>query len=211
MRANPVAKAVVSTWLLAGIACNATPQYGMGRAEYVYDSCAACHGDKGTGQQLAGAPPLAGREQWYIEAQLKKFKEGQRGAHPDDTAGLRMRPMVRTLHGPTDISLLAEYLASMPQPEQAVSTDGGDATNGKPLYATCISCHGADAKGNEALKAPSLIGLPDWYMLTQLKNFKAGIRGSNAEDTTGVQMRAMANVLADEQAMKDVIAHIQRL
>ena len=43
---------------------------------------------------------IAGQAQWYLEAQLVKFKNGVRGAHPDDMEGSRMRPMARTL--PTD-------------------------------------------------------------------------------------------------------------
>jgi hypothetical protein len=47
--------------------------------------------------------------------------------------------------------------------------------------------------------------------LTQLKNFKSGVRGTNPQDITGAQMRPMSMILADEQAMKDVIAYIQTL
>jgi hypothetical protein len=48
-------------------------------------------------------------------------------------------------------------------------------------------------------------------MLTQLSNFKAGIRGAVPEDASGATMRPMAMTLADEQAMKDVIAYILTL
>jgi len=51
--------------------------------------------------------------------------------------------------------------------------------------------------------------LNDWYMLSQLKKFKEGIRGTNPQDIGGMQMRPMSMTLVDEQAMKDVIAHIR--
>ena len=51
----------------------------------------------------------------------------------------------------------------------------------------------------------------DWYMLKQIQNFKAGIRGADPRDETGRRMRPMSMVLADEQAMKDVISYILTL
>jgi cytochrome c553 len=59
--------------------------------------------------------------------------------------------------------------------------------------------------------APPLVTASDWYLLTQLKNFKHGVRGANAAaDVSGAMMMPMAAPL-DEQAMKDVIAYIQTL
>lgn len=87
----------------------------------------------------------------------------------------------------------------------------GDAEKGKAYYATCVACHGADGKGMEALNAPNLTGLQEWYFVRQLGNFKAGIRGSDPKDIYGAQMRPMSMTLPDEQAMKDVHAYIQSL
>ena len=87
----------------------------------------------------------------------------------------------------------------------------GEAEAGKASYATCATCHGTDGKGNQQLNAPGLVDLPDWYMLTQLHKFKSGVRGANPNDVTGAQMAPMATTLKDEQAMKDVIAHIKTL
>lgn len=85
----------------------------------------------------------------------------------------------------------------------------GDANKGKALYATCAACHGQNGEGMQALNSPALAGQEDWYLLTQLKNFKAGIRGKHPKDIYGMQMAPMAMTLADEQAMKDVIAYIK--
>ncbi len=87
----------------------------------------------------------------------------------------------------------------------------GDAEKGKALYATCVACHGPNGKGMDALSAPNLTGLQEWYFVRQLNNFKAGIRGANPEDVYGAQMRPMSMTLADDQAMKDVWAYIQTL
>ena len=61
------------------------------------------------------------------------------------------------------------------------------------------------------VKAPPLNHASDWYLLAQLKKFKDGIRGSSGMDIEGAQMMPMANTLKDEQAMKDVVAHIATL
>ena len=45
----------------------------------------------------------------------------------------------------------------------------------------------------------------------QLKKLKSRIRGGDPRDATGQQMVPMAGMLADEQAMKDVIAYIGTL
>ena len=61
----------------------------------------------------------------------------------------------------------------------------GDAAAGKTLYATCAACHGQQAEGTEALHAPKLAGQEEWYLVRQLQNFKAGIRGADKKDTYG--------------------------
>lgn len=48
-------------------------------------------------------------------------------------------------------------------------------------------------------------------MLTQLKNFSVGVRGGDAKDTFGMQMKPMAATLKDEKAMADLIAYIKTL
>jgi cytochrome c oxidase subunit 2 len=50
--------------------------------------------------------------------------------------------------------------------------------------------------------------MSDWYMVTQLKNFKQGIRGVHPRDMYGPQMASMAAILADDQATDDLVAYI---
>ena len=83
------------------------------------------------------------------------------------------------------------------------------ATNqGAALYSTCAACHGAVGEGNKAMNAPALAGAEDWYLKTQLINFKSGIRGSAASDTLGLQMAAMAKTLKDSIQIGSVVAFI---
>ncbi|WP_196140376.1 c-type cytochrome [Aliikangiella sp. G2MR2-5] len=68
-----------------------------------------------------------------------------------------------------------------------------------PDYQTCVACHGDKAQGNEALGAPALAGLADWYLERQLIAFKEGTRGSHAKDSFGAQMKAISASLSTEQ------------
>ena len=82
----------------------------------------------------------------------------------------------------------------------------GDATKGKAAYAGCAACHGANGMGNKVLNAPKLAGQEPWYLERQLNNFKGGIRGANAKDPYGMQMRPMAMTLANDQAIYKIAA-----
>ena len=203
--------------VLLGVTCGTLTHLQTASAEdgargaALYQLCATCHGDDGAGSELYGAPAIAGMSEWYVAAQLHKFKSGARGAHPDDVEGLRMRPMTRTLPTDDDVAAVAAHVAALLKVKPPQTLAGGDAERGKSLFMPCAACHGADASGNRALNGPPLTHASDWYLLTQLKKFKSGVRGSNAKDTTGALMRPMAMTLANDQAMIDVIAYITML
>lgn len=202
--------AVAMVVCLGGIACRPSQPAGAERGRALYATCASCHGQAGEGRSDYEAPAIAGLPPWYIEAQLQKFRSGARGAHPDDVAGLRMRPMSRTLPNDADVAVVAAYVAGL-APVSPAATLTGDAARGRTLFETCVQCHGADAAGNRERNAPPLNRASDWYLVAQLQKFKAGVRGTNADDVTGSQMRPMALGLADEQAMRDVVAYIATL
>lgn len=189
--------------------CSA-PSDGVARGEYLYKNCVQCHGTDGKGSDLVPAPQIAGLPAWYITAQVQKFRGGIRGAHPDDVGGLKMRPMSRTLKSEADVELVAKYVESLPH-DKTPATVKGDATKGKDAFATCSACHGADAAGNEALKAPPIRQLNDWYVVSQLGKFKSKVRGYSPDDAQGAQMTGIAGGLADEAAMRDLAAYLQSL
>ena len=111
------------------------------------------------------------------------------------------------LQDEAQIDTVVDYISQLPmvQPELTL---GGDAEKGKAGYMLCQACHGADAEGNATLNAPALQTLPDWYIVSQLKNYKAGIRGADPKDIEGMQMRPMAMTIVDEAAMADLAAFI---
>jgi cytochrome c553 len=197
--------------LAALLAAPALAEGDTARGEKLFALCATCHTESGGGNELTLAPAIAGLPEWYVKAQLEKFRASGRGAHFDDIGGLRMRPMARWLGSEGDVEAVAAYVASLPATYPKPTLEGGDAEKGKLYFAPCIACHGPQGTGMEALKAPPIAQMSDWYLLTSLKNFKAGVRGTNPLDTSGALMRPMTMTLPDEQAMLDVIAYIKTL
>jgi cytochrome c oxidase subunit 2 len=180
------------------------------RGKQFYATCTACHGLKGEGNTVLKAPALAGQEDWYLKSQLLKFKNDIRGAHPKDLEGKQMAPMAKILPDDAVMDDVISYIKTFPMVKPTPSLKG-DPVKGKQHYLTCTACHGPKANGMKVLKAPALKQLPDWYLLTQLKKFKEGIRGAHPKDLEGMQMAPMSKLLADEQAMKDVITYIHSL
>ena len=86
-----------------------------------------------------------------------------------------------------------------------------DVSAGEAAFQICKTCHGQKGEGQLQLNAPNLTGQFDWYLVRQLQNFKAGIRGADAKDVYGSQMRPMSMTLADDNAVKNVVAYIQTL
>jgi len=193
------------------VACDATPPpVGMVRGAELFETCVPCHGETGVGDAEIAAPAIAGLPQWYIESQLQSFQQGWRGKHADDLPGLRMRPMAVTLNREGDIESVAQYVASLEQTFPA-STLHGNAGAGAALYEqVCVACHGAEGLGDEILRAPPIVQLPDWYLVQELQNFRGGARGADPADVWGTTMRANTLVMTD-QGMADVIAYVQTL
>lgn len=188
----------------------ATASVDYGAGEYT-NYCAQCHGPTGSGNAGVGAPAIAGLPDWYVVEQVNKFRTSLRGAHFDDIEGLRMRPMAMTLHSDVEIQAVAMYVATMTPVRSPLTLSGGDPEKGKTLFVTCTACHGPEAAGNQTLGAPPLVLQNDWYLARQIGKFKSGVRGANPADVRGGQMRPMAAMLTDDQAVTDVVAYIQTL
>jgi cytochrome c oxidase subunit 2 len=103
------------------------------------------------------------------------------------------------------------WLASQPTFAETQARPAGDAAAGAANYAICAACHGAQGEGNQQLNAPKLSGLPDWYLRRQIHNYIQRIRGADPQDIFGVQMAPMAQTVASEPVLENVIAHIETL
>lgn len=177
--------------------------------------CTVCHGSQLKGNANIGAPRLSGLSAWYIEKQLMAFKNGWRGTligdeeHPLGVEAHEMQTMVNELSD-TQIKAIAKW-ASQTDAPLPVASITADAASGKQLFQNCVTCHGANAKGNQAIGAPALAGQSDWYLIRQLKLFSAGLRGSHADDISGKQMQSAMSLVVSDQQMADLTAYIQQI
>jgi len=173
--------------------------------------CSACHGAAGEGNAALGAPALTQLSAEYLARQLRHFINGVRGAHPDDAAGKRMALSVANLDE-ADVAGLATLIATELPPARPAIANKGDASRGEDYYVNiCSACHGGNAQGNDALGAPALAGLNDWYLRSSYQSYLDGLRGSHPDDFYGAQMSRLAPALADRDDVDDVIAFITTL
>jgi len=117
----------------------------MGIGERLFlNNCAACHGSDGRGSK--GFPNLADGD-WLWgnshDAVKETIVKGRNGVMP---------PMAAALGGPEDVRNVAHYVLSLSDSAH----DSLAASLGKPKFAACAGCHGANGKGNQALGAPNL-------------------------------------------------------
>lgn len=141
------------------------------------NNCAVCHGSTGRGS--LGFPNLTDNDWLYggdpetIKTTLLYGRNGQmpaKGLKPDMSS--------------TDVSNLTHYLLSF----SGRSDDEAAVKAGSEMYATaCVACHGADAKGNQAIGAPNLTDNVWLYgstaeKITQTLNYgRAGVMPAQLE------------------------------
>ena len=186
---------------MAGNADIGAAQYGV---------CATCHGQQGEGNATMNAPKLAGQPAWYLKRQIMNYKRGLRGTDPGDTFGQQMIGMVATLADEQAVDNVVAHITTFPD-NPVAATVAGNVTDGADEYRVCAYCHGKDGAGVQALNAPRLAGMSDWYLERQLQHFRNNVRGAHPQDYYGFQMGLMGQSLYDEQAMKDLVAYINTL
>jgi len=77
-----------------------------------YALCAACHGERGEGNQTIEAPPLVTLEDWYLADQMRKFRLGIRGTAPGDEDGAPMQAAA-TMVEPDVLDDLAAHIRTL--------------------------------------------------------------------------------------------------
>jgi cytochrome c553 len=173
--------------------------------------CASCHGASGAGNPSVGAPNLTLFSNAYLERQLRGFQEGWR-----DTTDPYTHAMSAAV-GALDAGLVAEALLAIDQlPDlrkiSVAKPAAGNADRGTDLYtAYCGACHGTNAGGNDALGAPTLLGLDAHYLARQYRHFSEGRRGFHADDRYGKQMNRLSRSLKDPSLIDDVSAYVAKL
>jgi cytochrome c553 len=82
---------------------------------------------------------------------------------------------------------------------------------GAVLFKLCTSCHGMKGEGRQNLGAPQIAGLPAWYVIGQIKNFRNRARGNHPGDFYGLRMAPMARTLRSEADIELVAKHVESL
>ena len=158
----------------------------------LYFPCGSCHFSDGSGSEALDAPAIAGLDADYVIRQMKNFKTGLRGSSLEDLTGRQMS-LIAASYSDSDIELVASYVAGL-QPA-AVSR-----VQPSKVFQPCVVCHGSEGEGKPALGTADLRRLQPWYLARQLRYFRDGLRGGEA-DTFGQPMRAIVQGLSDEQVM----------
>ena len=102
---------------LEATAAEPAPGGDPSRGRTLYAACAVCHGRSGEGNDALGAPRLAGQASWYTARQLRKFVDGVRGSHPDDTSGASMRASVADLES-GDVTDVVAWIETLREAER---------------------------------------------------------------------------------------------
>ena len=82
--------------------------------DYYINICSACHGGNALGNDLLGAPALAGVSDWYLKSSYQGYLEGTRGHHPDDSYGAQMARLAPALARGRDINDVIAYITMLP-------------------------------------------------------------------------------------------------
>ncbi len=83
------------------------------KGKALYTICATCHGPDGKGMKELNAPNLTLQQDWYLERQIKNYKEGIRGNDPKDIYGMQMAPMMATLPDDQAIKDVIAFINSL--------------------------------------------------------------------------------------------------
>lgn len=174
--------------------------------------CAPCHGPQGQGQPALKAPSIAGLPDWYVAAQLESFRKDRRGNHPSDPEGQLMRQVAKAVPE-HQVAPVARHVSQLPRvpPSPSVSPSP-DSKVGRELYEErCMECHRYNGEGELVFGSPPLVGLPDWYLISQLKKFQAGHRGAVPEDEFGKKMLLAATYIENDEVLHSLVAYLMEL
>lgn len=151
------------------------------------NNCAQCHGSDARGSKsfpnLADGDWLHGGTPDKIVETLAKGRVGN------------MPPMAAAVGSGDDVKNLAHYVLSLSNSPH----DSLKAQLGKPKFAACAACHGADGKGNQALGAPNLTddiwlhGFGEQAIINIVNNGKVNEMPAQAGKLTDAQIHVLAS------------------
>ncbi len=151
------------------------------------NNCSQCHGSDARGSK--GFPNLTDTD-WLHGGAPDKIREtitnGRIGNMP---------PMAAAVGTADDVRNVAQYVLSL----SGSPHDSLRASLGKAKFVACAACHGADAKGNQAIGAPNLtdgIWLHGWgenAILAMINNGKVNQMPAQKDMLTESQIHVLAS------------------
>lgn len=198
--------------LLMLVLAAATPALAAAPADpAVIATCSACHGAQGEGNAALFAPRLAGQRGDYLARQLRAFKSGARGTHPDDKHGTTMRAIATPINDAL-IDSLSSHFAQLPA-VPLTTRPAGDTVAGKAVYdGTCSACHGPRGEGFDQLQSANLQILGADYLRRQMEAYVKGWRGAGPNaDQAAIWMRSIASQLGTPAELDNVTVYLQSL
>ena len=75
-----------------------------------HGKCGACHGGRAEGNEALAAPRLAGLDAAYLKRQHRHFRDGVRGAAPEDRHGRQMSLMAKVLASEKDLDDVIAFI-----------------------------------------------------------------------------------------------------
>jgi cytochrome c oxidase cbb3-type subunit 3 len=150
------------------------------------NNCAPCHGADAHGSK--GFPNLTDRD-WLWggspEQITQTITEGRHGNMP---------PIAAAVGNADDVRNVANYVLSLSgSPHNNIA-----AQVGRPKFAVCAACHGAEGKGNQALGAPNLtdkVWLHGWgedAVVAMVTNGKTNVMPAQGGRLTPEQIHVLA-------------------
>ena len=151
------------------------------------NNCAGCHGSDARGSK--GFPDLTDTD-WLYGGSPEKIEE----SITQGRIGL-MPPMAAAVGSDADVHNVANYVLSL----SGSAYDSIAAAAGRPKFAVCAACHGADGKGNQAIGAPNLtdkIWLHGWgedAIVAMVNNGKTNVMPAQVGHLTPGQIHLLAS------------------
>ena len=181
----------VTAPLFASFAATPVPQLArnpqaMAVGERLFaNNCATCHGSDARGSK--GFPNLTDTD-WLWGGTPERIKEtitqGRQGMMP---------PMAAAVGNADDVRNVANYVLSLSgSPHNSIARDIG-----RPKFAVCAGCHGADGKGNTMLGAPNLtdkVWLHGWgedAIVAMTNNGKTNVMPAHGERLSAEQIHVL--------------------
>jgi cytochrome c oxidase cbb3-type subunit III len=149
------------------------------------NNCAQCHGSDARGSK--GFPNLTDGD-WMYGGTLDKIKETITGGRQGN-----MPPMAAAVGTAEDVKNVANYVLSL----SGSAHNSVAAQLGKPKFAACAACHGADGKGQQALGAPNLtdkVWLHGWgeqAIINIINNGKLNVMPAQAPRLSAEQIHVL--------------------